>query len=175
MNNHNTKELNTKVLITTDSTNHNKIFHVATFHDSKEEMELMNKYIKNMEKFDPYFKIFVADSFIVIRDNNNNNNNKIDDIKNIVGDTLYEIFQFVKDKRNNKKGVFVAIGNEKGFRIGCSKVNKSAGDVFKKNTALELARQQIANRKTNIPYSFREFAQEFEKRCERYFKSHKIV
>jgi len=85
----------------------------------------------------------------------------------------YTLISYVRDKKNNPKGVLVAIkkGNSGNFYIGYSMCRKD--DTFNKNMGVKIAlgRAETNNLETftKTPYAIRKNLTDFVKRCERYY------
>jgi hypothetical protein len=85
----------------------------------------------------------------------------------------YSLISYYRDKKNNPRGVLVAILSEKtgDYNIGFSQCRKS--DKFSKNMALKIAlgRAKDEHIETwhNVPRNIRKMLPEFVKRCERYY------
>lgn len=87
-----------------------------------------------------------------------------------IGHEMKVIHKFVKDRHNQKVGVLVGVGANGQFSIGCSKVNRSAGDTFDKDRGMEIATKRAVMGLGNIPSSCWEDYQFFHDRCSRYFR-----
>ena len=86
----------------------------------------------------------------------------------------YTLITYYRDKKNNPRGVLVAIpyGNAGDYVIGFSQCRKT--DKFSKDMALKIAigRAKDENIDTwnHAPRNIRNMLPEFIKRCERYYK-----
>ena len=93
---------------------------------------------------------------------------------NSVNIPQYSLISYYRDKKNNPRGVLVAIphGNSGDYVIGFSQCRKS--DKFSKDMALKIAigRAKDEHIETwhNAPHHIRKMLPEFVKRCERYYK-----
>lgn len=86
----------------------------------------------------------------------------------------YSLITYTRDKKNNPRGVLVAVpsGTKGDFRIGYAQCRKE--DTFNKKMGLKIAlgRAEIAdiNIWNHAPHNLRKMLPTFVKRCERYYK-----
>lgn len=90
-----------------------------------------------------------------------------------------ELIEYVRNDKGNPIGVVVAsLTNDKKIGIGWSKVNIKAGDVYKKERALQIARDRInkgIGHLVIIPFAVRPIFKKMVNRSEKYFrKPHNI-
>ena len=89
---------------------------------------------------------------------------------------IYEYIRKRKHKKLNKVGVILATldPNSQMIKIGWSKCNTKAKDVFSTEEGLKLARKRTSLIDNNVvPSSFRSPIRQFGARCIRYFKQAK--
>jgi hypothetical protein len=101
---------------------------------------------------------------------------------------MFHDFQYLRDRKRQKRGVVVSVGDETGFAVGYSLVNSKAGDKFDfaigRSKALGRAMQILADRKkaqnkdTNatvltVPNSVYRQVEYFALKAERYYKNKK--
>jgi hypothetical protein len=88
--------------------------------------------------------------------------------------TVPEIFEYVKNGKNQKVGILVAQRYGKTVSIGWSKTNFKSGDGFKKEDGLKIARERLLKRNlvkpVVIPQIIERNIHQFMVRCARYFK-----
>ncbi len=86
----------------------------------------------------------------------------------------YSLISYYRDKKNNPRGVLVAIPSESdgGFNIGFAQCRKT--DKFSKkmglNIALGRAKVESLESWDNAPHNLRKMLPKFIKRCESYYK-----
>jgi hypothetical protein len=83
------------------------------------------------------------------------------------------LLKYVRNNRYEPVGVLLAYKDESGaVRSGWSRVNKSAGDRWCRNSGVCQAYDRAKpDGLKDVPYSFREVAEQFEGRTGRYFKA----
>lgn len=101
---------------------------------------------------------------------------------------MFHDFQYLRDRKRQKRGVVVSVGDETGFAIGYSLVNSRAGDKFDfaigRSKALGRAMQILADRKKErnkdtdstvltVPNSVYRQVEYFALKAERYYKNKK--
>ena len=93
-------------------------------------------------------------------------------------DRPHEIFEYIRRRKggkNHKVGIVwgTVVGDNKVIKIGWSKCNLKAGDVFNAKQGMELAKSRAYNETpttTPIPICIHKQIRQFGARCVRYFK-----
>lgn len=92
------------------------------------------------------------------------------------------IHQFIKgtgSRKNINVGVLIGYKVDDAVYISGSKANLSKGDTFDKVVGVELAKKRLCNydvgRSVKIAASMKEPMEKFKTRCQKYFKTERIV
>lgn len=86
------------------------------------------------------------------------------------------LIQYTRDKRNNRKGVLVAVKTNNGYSIGWASC--SPKDKFDRTTGITLALERASKwgteraswQKQTKPLAIEAELQKFNARCQRYFR-----
>lgn len=90
-----------------------------------------------------------------------------------------EIWEYVKDKKNNKVGILYATADQKKVKIGYSKYHPKF-DEFKKDIGFDIAKGKALKfpeelfTRYNVPFIVQKKFPKFIERCRRYFKDKEL-
>lgn len=86
------------------------------------------------------------------------------------------IKQYIKDRKENRVGVVLALKEDNNIYIGWSRANTRAGDKFNKEFGDRIAinRAKTGSNK-KVPHDFVPVIKDIAQRAERYFKGCKLV